>query len=129
MMPSMGDEQRRHKLPRAARVGSQAVFRQAYQSRAAYDRWLSLRAVPNNLDLTRLGISVSRKFGPAVRRNRIRRLIREAFRHVRLELPVGLDMIVLPRTDLATEPTVTQLQDSLRTLATQVARRMKHAGS
>lgn len=46
---------------------------------------------------TRLGVTVSRKVGPAVVRNRVKRLVREAFRLHRHELPAGLDLVVVAR--------------------------------
>lgn len=46
---------------------------------------------------TRLGITVSRRFGPAHERNRFKRLVREAFRLTRSELPAQLDLNVIPR--------------------------------
>jgi len=44
---------------------------------------------------TRLGLSVSRRCGNSVRRHRIKRLIREAYRTVRPELPAGYDLLVV----------------------------------
>lgn len=46
---------------------------------------------------SRLGMAVNRKTGNAVRRNRIRRFIREAFRSTKLQLPHACDIVVLPR--------------------------------
>jgi len=46
----------------------------------------------------RLGISVSKKYGEAVARNRFKRIVREAFRHCRSLLPKSVDINVRPRT-------------------------------
>ncbi|MFH1230744.1 MAG: ribonuclease P protein component [Planctomycetota bacterium] len=54
-----------------------------------------IRYLPNDLGYSRLGIAVSKKvFRKAVNRNRIRRLIREAFRLNKNQLPKGLDIII-----------------------------------
>ncbi|GIK18706.1 MAG: ribonuclease P protein component [Leptolyngbya sp. PLA2] len=52
---------------------------------------LTLFARPNGLAHPRLGLSVSRRVGIAVRRNAIKRRLREAFRHVQHDLPRAAD--------------------------------------
>ena len=53
---------------------------------------------------TRLGMVVAKKnISKSVERNRIKRLVRESFRHARLQLP-GLDIIVLIRRGLDSLP-------------------------
>ncbi len=52
---------------------------------------------PNRLGRPRLGLSVGRRVGPAVVRNRVKRMIREAFRLNQADLPVGYDLLVSVR--------------------------------
>lgn len=52
---------------------------------------------PNDMDLNRLGFSVSKKVGKSVRRNRIKRVYREAFKSIGHSLRVGFDFVVVAR--------------------------------
>lgn len=51
----------------------------------------------NRLGITRLGITVNRKMGNAVQRNRIKRLIREFFRLHESFFPQGYDMVIVAK--------------------------------
>ena len=50
----------------------------------------------------RLGIAATRKMGPAVQRNRAKRLVRELFRHHKP--PGGVDVVVVPRREILDAP-------------------------
>jgi len=52
---------------------------------------------PNGARAARLGVSVGTKHGNAVRRNRIKRVFRAAFRQVQGLLPAGYDYVLVPR--------------------------------
>jgi ribonuclease P protein component len=87
-----------HRLPRACRLASSAAFARAYAegSRARGDL-LVVVAVPNGLELARLGLSVGKRvWKSAVRRNRVRRLLRESFRLRRGDFEPGFDYVVIP---------------------------------
>jgi ribonuclease P protein component len=101
-----------------------ADFRRVYERRRSVgDAILIVYACENDLPYLRLGMSVSRKMGNAVRRNRLRRLYREAFRLTRHHMPTGYDLILIPRR--FEPPTLEQLKESLPRLVGQVARKLQ----
>ena len=106
------------------RIREPAVFRQAFERRRwESDGTLTIYGLENGLDHPRLGISVSRKkVKTAAARNRIKRLIREAFRLSKPELPAGLDLIVVPRNPSAG---FDEVRRSLPDLARGLERRMR----
>ena len=56
----------------------------------------------NNLGITRLGITASKKTGNSVKRNRIKRLIREFYRLHKAFFPKGYDIIIATITSAKT---------------------------
>lgn len=69
-------------------------------------RMVVLYARPNQLAVNRLGITTGKKLGNAVCRSRARRLIRQAWRENELDAPVGLDIVIVARTRLLEENSV-----------------------
>jgi ribonuclease P protein component len=107
----------------AMRIRRGADFKRAYAGRiTASDGVLLVFGVKNSLGCPRLGLSVSRKAGPAVARNRWKRRIREAFRLSRAELPADLDLVVIPKA--RREPEFSVLRASLVRLAQRAAHKL-----
>lgn len=81
------------------RLSRSAEFERVYrQGRSTANRHLVLYTFPNPSSARpRLGLSVSRKVGGAVQRNKVKRLLREAFAHAEGELAGGQDVVVVAR--------------------------------
>lgn len=86
---------------RRGRLSRSADFDRVYrQGRSHANRALVLYAFPRgDEDPPRLGLSVSRKVGGAVERNKVKRLVREAFRAAVPQLKPGVDLVVVARPD------------------------------
>ena len=83
---------------------------------------LVVYGVENGLAHSRLGISVARKkVRAASSRNRLKRLVREAFRLSKAELPAGIDLVVIPRLQ---NPSCDAVRKSLVELGRRVRRRL-----
>jgi ribonuclease P protein component len=61
-------------------------------------KFMTLYVLKNNFQTNRLGITVGKKFGKSVKRNRLKRLIRENYRNYESFLKIGYDMIFVGRS-------------------------------
>ena len=110
-------------FPPIYRLRRSSDYKKVYQRRRSVsDGLIIMYGCENDLPYARIGMSVSRKVGRAVYRNRWKRLIREAFRLARPELPPGIDLIVIPRRE--TEPSLNRMLDALPRLASKLSRRI-----
>jgi ribonuclease P protein component len=123
-MPDDRPKPERLRFPAHLRLKKPADFKAVYdRKKSAGDELLIVYAAENGLPHPRLGVSVSRKVGGAVVRNRYKRLFREAFRLTRPDLPAGVDLVLIPRPQ-AGEPTLERLKASLVKLAHLAAKKL-----
>jgi ribonuclease P protein component len=83
------------RLPRCCRLTARRQFVEVYEKgrRASCPSFI-LFGLPNDRALLRLGLTVSRRVGGAVSRNRAKRLLREIFRQRRGDRPVAMDLVI-----------------------------------
>jgi ribonuclease P protein component len=89
-------------FPRSRRLLRRAEYDAVYkEGRRRAGREFTIFLRPNGLDLSRFGWSVKKALGTAVRRNRIRRRVREIVRLHRQEIASGWDIVIHPRSSTA----------------------------
>ena len=83
---------------RAHSLRRTSEFRRAFrEGKAAAGKYVVVHAVPNGLEIVRVGFPVGKKMGGAVKRNRIKRLLREAVRLSEAMPNQGYDLVIVPR--------------------------------
>jgi len=88
---------------RQYRLRSKKRFQQVRrQGRSYKHRLIILVILPNNLPYSRFGFTASKRIGNAVKRNRVRRLMREAVRLGWEDIIPGKDVVCIARRPIAT---------------------------
>jgi ribonuclease P protein component len=114
------------RFPKLLRLRTKGDFDAVFAVRtSAADSVLVVYARPNDRARPRLGLAVSRKVGNAVRRNRWKRVLREAFRLAQHRLP-ALDLVCLPRS--RDEPTLALVAPALEGLAARLQKKLSRPG-
>ena len=120
--------------PKRGRLSRSAEFERVYrQGRSVGNRFLVLYAFPRAADATdgdgpRLGLSVSRKVGGAVDRNRVKRLLREAFADEVQRVPTDHDVVLVARPEARDLAEREGLEGVRRALSELVGRALAEGG-
>ncbi len=116
-------------FPQVLKLKTPEEFKHVYdRKRSASDGVLLIYVCENELAHPRLGVSVSKKVGNAVVRNRYKRLFREAFRLLQHDLPPSVDLVVIPRSS-DDEPSFEAIKESMLELTRQAAAKLRPAPS
>jgi len=104
-------------LPRVARLLRRIEYDVVYrEGRRRASREFTIFVRPNGLNFSRFGWSIKKALGTAVRRNRIRRRLREILRLHRQEIAPGWDIVIHPRSSAIEAEFSTLTADLLKTL-------------
>jgi len=85
---------------------------------------LKIYALSNGNTVSRLGLVVGRKFGNSPRRNRFKRILREAYRLNKNLLSNGVDIVVIPKPGL-TELTLNAIEEKFKIILIQINDKLK----
>lgn len=112
------------RFPRSLRLGHRREFDRVFQQKCSVAEGdLVIYGLRNDYPYPRLGLSVGKRVGNAVQRNRWKRAVREAFRRQRRDLPSGLDMVVVVRGSRS--PQAAEVYAQLKSLAWRLSRRLE----
>lgn len=114
------------RFARADRLKKRYEFRRVQLSgRRIHTPHFLIVVQPNELDNTRLGITVTKKVGTAVQRNRIKRVVREVFRRNRSLFPESHDIVFIAKRNAAGidyDTALGELQRATRKLRAEASR-------
>ncbi|MEZ4229025.1 MAG: ribonuclease P protein component [Polyangiaceae bacterium] len=131
MNQSSKAREERHCFPALRRVRSSADFRRCQQSgrRLHTPHFVLVVYARGDREPARLGLTVSRRVGNAVARNRMKRLLREVFR-TGAHWPEGVDLVIIAKrgpADLTAQRIAAELDTSREALSKRVAQARRDA--
>lgn len=113
-------------MARRYRLRDSAVFaRLLHDGARVSDARLRVWVLPGETAETRLGLLVTRRHGGAVARNRLKRVIREAYRLIRGEMPPQIDVLCSPHAGI--ELTLEGCRESLCKLVAAATAKVRRA--
>ncbi len=115
----------RFKLTRAERIKKTKEIQQVFKrgKRINFPEF-NLVFAWNDLDISRMGVGVGKRFGNAVKRNRAKRLCRELFRLNRNKIPRGIDLVFLPKKAIL-ESNWQELNGRIKEAGRTIAKRIR----
>ncbi len=93
------------------------LFLQVYRKgKRSYHPNYTLHCLPNGLSVNRLGIKAGKKLAGAVRRNRVRRLLKESYRLLEPELKTGYDLVFAAKDGCLSSDSLQETMGAMRQL-------------
>lgn len=118
-----------HRLRKEERLCKRAEFLQAQREGGKFvTPHLVVYARAGDQPWARLGLTVSRKVGNAVVRNKVKRRLREAFRNHKRELPAAIDLVVIARSESPQAPLEALTRELIEAAHRALKRRQRPPG-
>ena len=109
---------KRLSFPKSKRLLTSRQFKTVLSRKLrAADELMILFMAQNSLNHPRLGISIPKSIKKAVLRNRLKRLVREAFRQTQYQIPQSFDYLILMSAELAVSDVDKLPKDSIKNLS------------